>query len=488
MTQYFEGSAQGENLYASASGSFVVAIDFDGGGNPVGTYQYSGTWTFWVGFDENFNDIYDSASFDLSGAITGRLLDTNFWEVDYGPLSGGFGGGTLVFSGGTYTLDSNFRVPITEYEYSVTAAADDVGSPTPTLPPIIAIDHYTGVIAENGGAVNVTLVRSGANLNVTSSVVLTTEDGVAVSTGIAPDFQGLSGTTVTFAPGVTTMSVQIAVNDDATPELNENFGIRISNPVNASLGVSTGSVSITDNDIANGTSGPDSLVGGAGNDSFAGGAGNDTLIGGGGADSIQGGRGADQLAGNFGNDTLSGGPGADSIEGGGGADRLEGNLGDDTLIGGPGADVVEGGGGADQLTGNLGNDTLNGGGGNDTMTGGGGIDRFVYTSTSPGTGDVSAGGVDTIIATPGDVLVMTGLLDDLMFGGVLLSTIGSEMLPISLTGSIGANNDIAYGARADILIIDVTDDDMFGAGDFQIVFSGITSITFNPSDGLFHLG
>jgi Ca2+-binding RTX toxin-like protein len=224
------------------------------------------------------------------------------------------------------------------------------------------------------------------------------------------------------------------------------------------------------NDLIRGELGADTLGGGQGLDTIDGGAGDDWILGGRGSDSILGLAGADHLEGSPGDDMLEGGTGNDSMYGGQGVDVLYGNRGGDLLDGGlgadsvygaPGADLLIGGTGGDYLEANFGIDTLNGGAGDDTMSGGGGIDRFVYTSTSLGTGDVTAGGHDQIVATSGDLL-------DLQ---LLLANTVDEIAVVGTTIQIDVNNDGTFNALQD----------------FQITITGIGTINFDSGDSLFHL-
>ena len=96
------------------------------------------------------------------------------------------------------------------------------------------------------------------------------------------------------------------------------------------------------NDVIDGTSGPDVIVGLGGNDEIDGHGGNDTICGGGGADNIDGDFGSDTLIGGQGRDELDGDSGNDVLRGGRGNDDLDANAGDDTLNGGPGFDHGEG--------------------------------------------------------------------------------------------------------------------------------------------------
>lgn len=106
--------------------------------------------------------------------------------------------------------------------------------------------------------------------------------------------------------------------------------------------------------VIEGTTSGEQLVGSAGKDLIKGLAGDDTLFGMGGNDTLQGGDGADYLAGGNGSGT---GSGADRLEGGAGSDTLTGEDGANVLIGGLGNDSYVYGGGLDTID--------NTGGGND---------------------------------------------------------------------------------------------------------------------------
>jgi Ca2+-binding RTX toxin-like protein len=214
-------------------------------------------------------------------------------------------------------------------------------------------------------------------------------------------------------------------------------------------------------DTLGGGQGLDTIDGGAGDDWILGGRGNDLVFGQAGADHLEGSPGFDTLEGGTGNDSVYGGQAGDVLYGNRGGDLLDGGLGADSLYGAPGADLLIGGTGGDYLEGNFGIDTLIGGVANDTMNGGAGIDRFVYTSTSLGTDDVTAGGEDQIVATSGDLL-------DLQ---LLLGSINDEIVIVGNILQIDVNNDGSFSALQD----------------FQISITGISSISFNSGDSLFHL-
>ncbi|CCI17106.1 hypothetical protein MICAF_2470004 [Microcystis aeruginosa PCC 9807] len=99
----------------------------------------------------------------------------------------------------------------------------------------------------------------------------------------------------------------------------------------------------SDNLIANGYGGNDTIYGNTNNDRIDGGAGNDYLNGWSGDDYLWGGSGHDYLYGWSGNDYLYGDSGIDVLLGGTGNDFLQGGDGDDFLQGEDGNDTLFGG-------------------------------------------------------------------------------------------------------------------------------------------------
>lgn len=110
--------------------------------------------------------------------------------------------------------------------------------------------------------------------------------------------------------------------------------------------------------VAVGTSGANSLIGGEALDHLFGRGGNDRLLGNGGDDILQG---------DAGNDQLNGGAGMDRLNGGSGNDRLAGGDMADELMGMDGADFIDGGAGHDMIEGGMGNDDITGGAGADAF-------------------------------------------------------------------------------------------------------------------------
>ncbi|WP_390914860.1 Hint domain-containing protein [Pseudosulfitobacter sp. SM2401] len=135
------------------------------------------------------------------------------------------------------------------------------------------------------------------------------------------------------------------------------------------------------------------VISSQGNDMNDGGSNSDTLIGEGGQDTLSGNGGNDYIEGGDGNDRLSGGSGDDTLHGGSGDDTLYGGDGDDYMVGGAGNDTLYGGYGNDSISGGDGHDLIQGEQGNDTIDGGAGDDTIRFTDSS---------GVDQIDGSSGD--------------------------------------------------------------------------------------
>ena len=162
---------------------------------------------------------------------------------------------------------------------------------------------------------------------------------------------------MSFAAGETSKAITVNVSGDTTVEPDESFNMVLSSPAGATIGTSTASSTIRNDDVAApalyGTEGNDVLTGTiTGHNVIYGLGGNDTIsvtyinatteiYGGDGDDKITGSLwGADYIDGGPGNDILSGNWGNNIIFGGDGNDRIDGGAGDDVLYTGSGNDSV----------------------------------------------------------------------------------------------------------------------------------------------------
>ena len=429
------------------SGYFVT-----GGSVGTGVYNVSisekaagaltGSWTFTAQYNLHSYFPNDLGVINASGSLTGTPIFyakgiAGMWDLVF--TSSGVNpqtfDGFLTYSSvanPTYSLDSEPRYEVTMLKtayswYDPTWPSDEnvqIGiSPEngalilepSTPPPIISIDTYTSRPLEQTGQIKVTLARSGADLSGTSSVILSTMDGVALAGSDYTAFNQI----ITFLPGIKSVKVLLGIGnlviDDNISEPNENFSISISDPINASLGFSTGDITIIDNDLFGART--TLLNGSAGNETLTGTDRNDKMFGFDGDDIINGLAGDDTLDGGNGNDTLDGGDGNDIMIGGVGNDTYfvdatkdvvteKSNQGTDTVISSitytlannvenltlSGLSAINGTGNSlsNIIAGNSADNTINSGLGNDTITGGDGNDTFVF-STKP-----SITNIDTI--------------------------------------------------------------------------------------------
>lgn len=147
---------------------------------------------------------------------------------------------------GPETSNLTFSVSSADTRYNnfstapLAVAVTDNDGP-PAAPPVISIGSATA--AENAGAITFT-VRLDKAASQSVTVNYTTADGTAK---VGSDYISKSGT-VTFAAGQTEQAITISLVDDALPESTETFSVNLASPTNATLGTSTGTGTITDND------------------------------------------------------------------------------------------------------------------------------------------------------------------------------------------------------------------------------------------------
>jgi RHS repeat-associated protein len=291
------------------------------------------------------------------------------------------------------------------------------GNPTPFL----TLSPATVNVVE--GLTSPQTVSYTVNLSTPSSQTITVDYNTANGTAQSGlDYTSTTGT-LTFAPGVTSQTINVPILNDFVNEFDETFTLTLSNPVNAIFGTtSTVTTTITDTLLSSvSISLPDTVenltligtanINGTGNSSnniITGNSGDNVLEGGGGRDNLDGGSGID-TASYYGSTTAvtvdlsnaannTGDAAGDtfiSIENLQGSllanSTLTGDSNNNSLLGYNGSDILTGGAGSDLLDGGAGDDTLSGVNENgvtpgrgeiDTLTGGAGIDRFILGSNT----------------------------------------------------------------------------------------------------------
>ena len=110
--------------------------------------------------------------------------------------------------------------------------------------PTLSINDVNIAEGNTGTTLAVFTVTLSAASNQTVTVDYATADGTAAAPG---DYTATSGT-LTFAPGVTSRTVSVAVQGDTRNEANETFFVNLSAPSNATIADGQGRGTILDND------------------------------------------------------------------------------------------------------------------------------------------------------------------------------------------------------------------------------------------------
>ena len=110
----------------------------------------------------------------------------------------------------------------------------------------ISVADISSVESDGDKVFTFNVLLSAASSHVVS-VNFATQDGTAISTGATKDFDSAGGT-LTFAPGITNMPVQITVHGDTTGELDENFFLNLTNGMNAVVARSKATGTILNDD------------------------------------------------------------------------------------------------------------------------------------------------------------------------------------------------------------------------------------------------
>jgi len=110
---------------------------------------------------------------------------------------------------------------------------------------VLTLSTTTNTVSETNGTLTFTVRRSGTTNNAVTVAFTTTN----VTASSASDYSPTNGT-LSFAAGETNKTFTVDLTDDDTQETNETFRVVLSNPVDATLGVGTNVVTITDDDVS----------------------------------------------------------------------------------------------------------------------------------------------------------------------------------------------------------------------------------------------
>jgi uncharacterized protein (TIGR03790 family) len=182
-----------------------------------------------------------ASAFDEDGTIA---------RVDF------YAGSNLIGTDTTSPYGINWaNVP--EGQYALTAVAtDSAGAQTtssavnisvtqPATPPAISINDVAvteGNTGTTGAVFNVSLSAASTQ---TVTVKYQTANGTATASA---DYTAVPLTTLTFAPGQTSLPVTVQVKGDLLDEVNETFSVNLSAATNATIADGSGLGTITDND------------------------------------------------------------------------------------------------------------------------------------------------------------------------------------------------------------------------------------------------
>jgi ELWxxDGT repeat protein len=139
------------------------------------------------------------------------------------------------------TLSHPQNATLADDQATVTIVDDDA-------PPILSVGDVTLLEGNQGMQAATFTATLSAPSGKTVGAQFATRDGTASASS---DYAASSGA-VSFAPGTTSRAVAVAVNGDTTVEPDETFLLDLSNAVNATLGVATGTATILDDDLGRG--------------------------------------------------------------------------------------------------------------------------------------------------------------------------------------------------------------------------------------------
>ncbi|MFT3736278.1 MAG: Calx-beta domain-containing protein [Rhodocyclaceae bacterium] len=164
----------------------------------------------------------------------------------------------VTISGGTITVPAG----VTSFTVSVPTTADVLDEANETYTLTVGAASGTGTITDDDPTPSLS-ISGPASINesagtATYTVTLSAASGQTVTVNYATsngtatagsDYTSTSGT-LTFPAGTTSLTITVPITNDTAVESTENFSITLSSPGNATLGTSSVTTSILDNDAA----------------------------------------------------------------------------------------------------------------------------------------------------------------------------------------------------------------------------------------------
>ncbi len=352
------------------------------------------------------------------------------------------------------------------------------------LAPQVGASISDASVVEGTGGTNSLNFTVTLDRNPTASVVVnfTTTNGAATA---GSDYTATTSS-LTFAPGQTSLPISIPINPDSLGEGNESFFVRLTSVTGGAILDGIGIGTIVDDDIDSASN------------TMNGGTGNDTIRGGIGDDIINGDEDNDVIDGRDGNDTISGGSGHDSITGGNGDDTVNGSAGNDTLDGGSGDDTYVWDGtnpGTDLLADTQGYQRL-------IINGGSTAETFVVSNSNSRVKVTRGTSSITTNTTVSEVAINAGAGNDIVniqalrgvrpviltvngdAGNDLINATGVNLGGVLFTANGGTGNDVLNGSLSNEKLNGDDDNDVITGNAGNDVLSGGSGLdTLNGSAG-----
>jgi Ca2+-binding RTX toxin-like protein len=453
----------GNDLLDGADGNDTI----DGGDDSDTAYGHTGNdqirgGTGWDTLDGNDGD--DT----IQGLGTGNLFD--LLTEGGNRIDGGAGADSLVGSVNTDTIFGGEGADII-----VGGFGGDLIVGGPSCGPD---DSGADVLSYAGSAsaVNATLVENGSNsggdaeydtivgierlIGSQQNDVLEGVAGSTIDGANGDDLLFMRGVNSSVAGGSGTDVLNLigqACVDGAVIDLQQQTVV-----VDGADSLTSGSVSISGIEAAEGTSGNDLMFGRSVGESLWGGGGADTIVGSAGADYLDGGAGDSDLLDYSGATTALYVNLKENQPGGAGLAADDTIWGFEAVQAGSEGDVLIGNEAANALNGNAGDDILEGGEGSDTLDGDGGFDFADYSNATSGIA-VTLGGAsglgDTV--SEGDVLFeIEGVIGSA--SGDTTSGDADDSVGVLFYGNEG-NDSLTGGGGDDTLLGDVGEDTFGGS-------------------------